>query len=337
MRRTKPSGTGLKKRWEVFEKQLLPYQISTPGRSSYLMKSLIKQYGINTGVILSLYLEMHSILKDRLKTQYDGWFPCSINYLIIETGLAASTVKKIRKKIAEDFGLVSSKSTGMPLTKYFKLNFEELANICDAYALAQTSCSDCNCPTVCLHHESIPMFPDGSKVTQHDGSKTTQHGRSIHVHHPYYKDKLHNKEIDNKDIYLPNTPKRKSVKERNKMFIPLAEQLASIIKKHKNIQISKNQIYSWADDIRKLNSINKIKKDRIESLLVWYNKNYGNPFIPVAESGKSFREKFTRIEDAQKREKSPNPSGRSSQIPKIEKHKRSNNYYAEAAKRKTTM
>lgn len=90
---------------------------------------------------------------------------------------------------------------------------------------------------------------------------------------------------------------------KNKKYTPLVTKLAEIIVSKKRIKIQPNQIKGWADDIRKLSEIDGIEINRIKKILRWYKSAIGGKFIPVVESGSSFREKFIKLEDAKEREK----------------------------------
>jgi len=71
--------------------------------------------------------------------------------------------------------------------------------------------------------------------------------------------------------------------------------LYKIIKSHKNITYNTTK---WPDIIRRLRQVNKISKARIKEVIKWYSKHIGEEYVPVVESAKSFRDKFTRLEDA---------------------------------------
>ncbi len=99
-----------------------------------------------------------------------------------------------------------------------------------------------------------------------------------------------------------NSNKKPSIKERNKKFLPLAEKLSNIIQTSKNIKHTSSQINIWADEIRKLHENNEISIQRIKTVLEWYGNNIGGEYIPVIESGASFRQKFIRLEGAMQRQ-----------------------------------
>lgn len=94
-------------------------------------------------------------------------------------------------------------------------------------------------------------------------------------------------------------------KDSNK-YIKLANKLSKIIQTKKNILHSQTQIKSWANEFRKLHTINKVKVSRQKKILKWYKNEPESKYLPVVESGKSFREKFIKLESAMNRKQFDN-------------------------------
>jgi hypothetical protein len=107
----------------------------------------------------------------------------------------------------------------------------------------------------------------------------------------------HNEPINNNK----KNKQKKTVSERDKEYIPLARTLSKIAKKRKRYKHPYKIIKGWATHFRQLVEINKVSVDRIEDVLDWYSKHYNDPWVPVADAGITFREKFTRLEDAMER------------------------------------
>lgn len=93
--------------------------------------------------------------------------------------------------------------------------------------------------------------------------------------------------------------------ERDKKYLPFSQQLSEIIRTKKKIKNTSQRVNSWTREFRILEEQNKVSYDRIEGVLDWYEKNIGGEYIPVVESGYSFRIKFFRLEDAMNRDKQP--------------------------------
>lgn len=125
---------------------------------------------------------------------------------------------------------------------------------------------------------------------------------------------LFNNNYINKSIWSneknvgPPLPVKTSVQVRSEEFIPLAEQLAHIVRQEKNVNITPSKITNWANEIRRLCEVDGVSCQRIKVALDWYAVNTGGQYIPIIESGGSLRNKFTRLEDAMKRyDKPPTP------------------------------
>ncbi|MGI5927699.1 MAG: hypothetical protein ACOX8A_11080 [Thermacetogeniaceae bacterium] len=114
--------------------------------------------------------------------------------------------------------------------------------------------------------------------------------------------KILSKNIKDKNIILfSDLNLKESKQDKNSRYVPLAEKLASIIKKNKRINVTSQRIASWANEIRKLVETDGVSIQRVETALDWYEDNIGGQYIPVIESGSSLRSKFIKLEDAMRR------------------------------------
>lgn len=112
-------------------------------------------------------------------------------------------------------------------------------------------------------------------------------------------DSYHSIKENKEEVIIPS--KKPTIQERNKQYLPLAKYLANIILTKKNISFTTAQISSWANEIRQLSESNKIDIHRIKKALKWYKEQIGGEYIPVIESGYSFRVKFSKLENAMNR------------------------------------
>lgn len=145
--------------------------------------------------------------------------------------------------------------------------------------------------------------------TRWKNAKTSKRMRSHNLH---AKDADKDKEIDE------DTEKEKDKNKKNIKFdefhFSIATQLADHIKSSKQITVSDVQIKSWANDIGLLEK--KDLQDRQTSfediqLAIESIRQYdGVQFFPVIESGKSFRQKFGKIENFLQRQ---NPKSQNQQ------------------------
>ena len=97
-------------------------------------------------------------------------------------------------------------------------------------------------------------------------------------------------------------------------YLDLATRLAGIIQSQKQIKVSKQRLKSWGKEIRKLRRMDGVDVERISQALDWYGQHIGEQFVPVIESGKAFRDKFLRLEDAMKREARAGPQNGSKKL-----------------------
>lgn len=107
-------------------------------------------------------------------------------------------------------------------------------------------------------------------------------------------------------------------------YLPQAQRLSKIIQYKKNITHQLPQIKTWAKEITRLIRENKVTIERVDKALDWYEFNIGGEYVPVIESGSSFRTKFINLEAAIDRSKSPY---KSSNLPKFKYNDNGVKYY----------
>jgi len=115
---------------------------------------------------------------------------------------------------------------------------------------------------------------------------------------------LENKESIKKEL----TTKQKN-NLRSKAFLPQAIKIKQILQEKKNIEITPNQLTAWTNSIRLLCDKNKISVERMDTVLSWYEKHWDDDYVPVIESGESFRTKFVKLEAAISRNKPKQKTG----------------------------
>lgn len=103
------------------------------------------------------------------------------------------------------------------------------------------------------------------------------------------------------------------VKKVDNDFLEFAKGLKSYVENKKRIKVSNSQLDNWAKEIYKLYKqklscdTEEKAKERIKNA-IQFLIDYGDSdkYYPVVESGRSFYEKFGRIENAMKRQKEKN-------------------------------
>jgi len=99
-------------------------------------------------------------------------------------------------------------------------------------------------------------------------------------------------------------PDKPDIKLQNKKWIKPVKHFVEAVEKANKIKVSSIP-ETWTNDFRLLETQNKVPRKRIIKVLKWYCKNLKKglpPFTPEAYGGKTFREKFIKIENAMKRE-----------------------------------
>lgn len=94
----------------------------------------------------------------------------------------------------------------------------------------------------------------------------------------------------------------------NDDFIEFAKGIKNIVESKKRIKVSNSQIISWSKEIKKLYKKISFRgeeqaKEDIKNAIQFLIDHTNEQYIPVVESGKSFYEKFSKIEDAMERQK----------------------------------
>lgn len=105
----------------------------------------------------------------------------------------------------------------------------------------------------------------------------------------------------------------KKVKQIDNDFLEFAKGLKSYVENKKRIKVSNSQLENWAKEIYKLYKqklscdTEEQAKERIKQA-IQFLIDYGetDKYYPVVESGRSFYEKFERVENAMARQKSKN-------------------------------
>lgn len=82
----------------------------------------------------------------------------------------------------------------------------------------------------------------------------------------------------------------------------LAIFLSNIITAEKNVNITPQKTKAWAMEMQKLSTRDGIDFPRARKVMKWYSHHVGEQYVPVAESGDTFRKKFLRLEDAMRRD-----------------------------------
>lgn len=108
------------------------------------------------------------------------------------------------------------------------------------------------------------------------------------------------------DALEQKTAKKQKTEPRTYVIPPqaydIASYLAEIVERNGGIISSRDvSLKSWARYIEKLNRVDGISYDMIESAMKFHEKHYGEKYHPVIKSGKSLRDKWDKLYNAMER------------------------------------
>ena len=241
-------------------------------------KKLIRVLGLEKALFISNLIDKYKYFYDREMLTEDGGFYNTHEDQIYETGLTEYQIRKCKKELIE-MGILKTEKRGVPAKEFYFINFQLLI-------------------TMVLGKKLNIEGQDLTKIEGQDLTKTEGQDLTKTEGHLYNKTK-DNKTKGNKNLFSDLEIEDKQ--DKNSRYVPLAEKLASIIRKNKRINVTPQRIASWANEIRKLVETDGVSIQRVETALDWYEENIGGQYIPVIESGSSLRNKFIKLEDAMRR------------------------------------
>lgn len=231
-------------------------------------------FGHNSALFLSELIAKDALFEKK-DDAYDGWFFYEKKKM--EETLFLSYHKQ-SECIAElsKFGIIETKRMGTPSKTFYKINYI-LYNV-----------------FLGLDFSSAPKFSRGQEFEKFK-LLILKNLKSNYYYTTY-------NNYNNKNIIcgaLEIAPQSDTL-EKYKM---IAQKLKQIVTNKSKKKISNKIITNWADTIRKLCTIDGVSEERVQTALDWYQIHHADDYVPVIESGKTLREKFTRLEAAIERDK----------------------------------
>jgi hypothetical protein len=239
---------------------------------SYLTvnKSLLRHYGPDITIFLSNLIDKYKYFLSQEMTE-EGWFYILHQQQMEDTGLTLFKLQTCKSTLIQD-GVLETKRKGVPSKEWYHLNLNILLKLTHPRASSRKT------------PELAVGFSEG-----------------IYIRNNKPKEENNNKPKNN----TLSDPTAGYLK-----YLPLANQLYDIILIKKKIHLSPKIIEGWAKEFCQLIEKNQVSISRVQEALSWYEINIEEEFTPVIESGKSFREKFIKLEDAIKRKKYPSQSNK---------------------------
>ena len=204
--------------------------------------------------------------------------------------------------------------------------------------------------------EDAPPYRKSHRVGKAIGWEKPQGGDSVPNINLYLEENINlDKKRKSKDNFVPATsgddacgenanqdsppeqPQQIPLPDKLAEWRPLVKRLVRIVQSTKNINITGRQQTSWAKEFARLHRDAGVSRDRMHDVLAWYRTHAGEPYIPVVESGTSFREKFSKLEAAIQRASAPATKPKTPSGYNCPTDPEDLAYYAEYAKRNTTV
>jgi len=320
-----------------YEKELLALEIFSSDSFLTINKRLLCKFGPVLAVYIGNLIDKMKYFAKKGKLEEDGSFFLTYENQSTQTGMSEYQLRKCKNELKK-MGILTTEIRGIPPKEFYIIHMNVLVN---EYLR--------NIPLVFKGMSLKKLEECPLKNLRNVPKKTQGINKDTEYKDTEYKDTESNislsdfkKSDDACSFSSDNNPSSKNnekipIKERNKLYLPIAKRLSNIIRQTKQIKHTPQQLKKWANEIRKLVEGNGIPPDRINQALNWYEENAGGEYVPVIESGASLREKFIKLENAMERASKP-----SSQLPatgsrryekgKIDKHK-----YAKALARRERL
>lgn len=250
---------------------------------------------MDEAVLLSYIINV-LCMKEAAGEVVDGWMVQGSREVEEALFIQKHTQERILKKLKAR-GLVFVELKGMPARRCVHLNVDELEACLKNESAVATK----------VLHQAATGSAVATKVLRQAATDLLQHTT-----------------IKESFLTICRESKRDPNTDRcHRRWLFFARSLHQAIKSIRNVDYSRH-IQTWADEFRKLHVIEKVPHQKIREVLKWYCKT-GIPskdsYMPIAYSGRQFREKFVRIQAAmvrRRKKKFRDPVG--SRAPDISKY-----------------
>jgi len=287
--------------------------------SAYVLANLhlSRSFGLEVSNLLPfLVYKQETLCKEKEKE--DSYFYCTHEELENQIGISAHRQRKALK-LMEDLGIITSYMKGLPAKKFYHIDEQAVAfymgQDVEDNKIAVKSLTDKPEDPLRLFVKDFNELPLKSltKLLYSNKKNNNKYNTPEKV-----SGEIDTEISDSGDTALKKkTPQKekserqKFIERKNKRYQKLSEKLAEIISQNKNIKITPSKIKSWANDFRLLEEKEGVQFVRQKTALNWYSDHIGEKFVPVIESGGTFRDKFIKLEAAISRENEPSTSSTS--------------------------
>jgi len=243
-------------------------------------------------------LALYSFYYYTAKWQKTNQPRCTNAYVMKGTGLKERALHKYKKHLIR-LGLIENiklrTSDGVFDGHYIKVNF--------IWSHAQSQHFTKDQPTIPAFFHTVVKRSTNALSSNSIKSMSDPAGTDDQMVLPL-KPSNRRSPIRKKNITPPKAkaPSKPTAADLNKRYLQFATQLSTIIKDNKNINHSSNALKAWSQQFRLLHTDDGVVPSRFQRALDWYaTKAYSDKYIPVIESGDSFRKKYLKLEAAMTR------------------------------------
>ncbi|HSQ97522.1 MAG TPA: hypothetical protein VLL98_02265 [Rickettsiales bacterium] len=272
-----------------------------------LNKKLVKLIGLENSFLLSFFIDKYKFFKEE--------FFYTKENILNDTRLTEYSLNS-SLKFLKDNELIFIVKKGCPARNYYDINFKRIEDLLNKeIEIKKEEKTQENPTTSSIENNSTSDFEN--LITSSVESTTTSNPEITTASDPennmtsdtentmtYNKNKI----SKNKEV---RTNKEKILKENSlfPQFTEIANRIKQLIETQKRINITNSQLSNWTTEISKLYKTLESARgseNAIYSMFLIINTlnadiHYEDKYKPVIESGKSFREKFIKIEDYYKR------------------------------------
>ena len=234
-----------------------------------ISKRLIQKFqSLEKAAVLVNYIVKYQQFSKSPK--FDGWFYFTHEKQMRDLCLTEQKIIKYKKDFIE-LGILSQKMKGLPAKQWFKINEEQLVEFL---------------------YGQVPQVSGGTIPISRRGNN------KLNIN------KLNIKRITSNSLIKEKT-KKINKKNKNEIlpseYFEFAFQLSNIITDRYDIRIPHSEIKEWERHFKLLIEKDGATSKAVSETLEFYSKKIGEDYIPVVNTGKDFRAKFIKLQDAMKR------------------------------------
>ena len=279
-----------------------------------------------TAVILFAYLAGYSRKLGRNEGANDGWFYRTIDDVLQDLNMTEDTQYRNIKALQE-IGVLEMRLTGMPAKRHFRVAWSRvisLLNSGEPLESAEVRSLVSKEPGSAEVRSLVSKEPGSAEVRSLESAEV----RSLESAEVRDKREVLNKKKRQKEVRSPSAlPGREpdGFEPRQQPAVPAkpfqqeadsaAAKLLAMLQEHRAV-MRPPAMPKWAEAFRIFyEQCPAQSRQRITTVLNWYIKNYGKPYVPDIRSANAFCERFEQIDKAMNRAAQDSKRGGNNGLP----------------------